>query len=101
MKLIYCNKCFTSFPVTRSVMQTDKGHRVICDCFDIDQVLSHDCSQPSMFTPAKPLETQPENEPAKSAGSNTKAFPNSNPLSKPPTPTPESIKSIIDSMKGA
>jgi len=99
MKLIYCNKCFTSFPVTRSVMQTDKGHRVICDCFDIDHVLSHNCSQPSMFTPAKPLETQPE--PAKSARSNTKAFPNSNPLSKPPTPTPESIKSIIDSMKGA
>jgi hypothetical protein len=96
MKVVYCNKCFKAFEITRKVMQDHHGQRNICDCFDVDLVLNHTCDPAaSLLTPAKPA---PMPVPKEEENTQPRSFP-SNPLAKPPTAEPQSVRSMIDAMK--
>jgi hypothetical protein len=96
MKVVYCNKCFKSFEITRKVMQDHNGQRSICDCFDVDLVLNHNCDPvASLLIPAKPA---PISTPEEEENTQPRAFPH-NPLAKPPTAEPQSIRNMIESMK--
>ena len=90
MKLVYCNKCFKSFEITRKVMQDQHGQRIICDTFDTSLVLNHQCDEAaSKLKPAKPLDPP---EPVVQTDE-LKSFP------KPAMAQPQGITDLIESMK--
>ena len=91
MKLVYCNKCFKAFEITRRVMQDHHGQRMICDTFDIDLVMNHSCdTDANKLKPAKPVEQKPA--PAQQTDE-LRSFP------KPVMAQPPGVADLIDSMK--